>query len=615
MKRIALLSLCSTLLLSSNYSDIDIDLLQGLEDVSEIATKTKLNVDNTPSFVTVLHGDKLQKIGINNIYEAIGLVQGVQLIREMSGVPVVVFRGAIQKGEVKFMINGVTINNTYRGSIYNFLDFPIELVKRIEIIRGPGSVLYGSSAISGVVNIITHSQEFSDSKVFATYGSYNYHRIGGIASYDFDKTKISIDGYYDNSDKFIATGPDRGGSYGDSDQRIKGYSLGVNLSVDNLSFTSRIKSSDFGNSHGLVGYIDTNKSRYHNPNSSYMAEIKYSDNIGTKNNYSVSAGHVNYKQDMDAYLYENLDSKYAEHTFFVKSQLVSKSIKHNELLVGLEFEKSKATDANIMTKDGSKREMYSAYVNNNYGISDSLCVSMGLRYEKYLHEISNTSASLGVVYKINAKLNLKATYANSFRVPSWVELKSSPDLEEEKARTIEAGLVYTHNNFNKLRFNVYSSRIDNMIIKNNSNTYENSGENTMNGVDFEYMFTPSLHNDIKFSAGYIDAKDKNSIDVAGISNLLLDLEMRYSINKNFNVAALIKYASPFKREKDDIRADLKQKVQADLTATYQLDGITVSMVIKDIQDSGTQYPLSESTYQNDYMDAGKQFFINLQYIF
>ncbi len=100
----------------------------------------------------------------------------------------------------------------------------------------------------------------------------------------------------------------------------------------------------------------------------------------------------------------------------------------------------------------------------------------------------------------------------------------------------------------------------------------------MNGVDFEYMFTPSLHNDIKFSAGYIDAKDKNSIDVAGISNLLLDLEMRYSINKNFNVAALIKYASPFKREKDDIRDDLTQKAKADLTASYKLDGITVSIV-------------------------------------
>lgn len=591
------------------------DLLQGLEDVSEIATKTKLNVDNTPSFVTVLHGDKLQKIGINNIYEAIGLVQGVQLIREMSGVPVVVFRGAIQKGEVKFMINGVTINNNYRGSIYNFLDFPIELVKRIEVIRGSGSVLYGSNAISGVVNIITHSQEFSDSRVFAAYGSYDYHRIGAITSYDFDKAKVSIDAYYDNSDKFIATGPDSVGTYGDSDQRIESYSLGVNFSIDRLSFASRIKSSDFGNSHGLAGYIDTSRSKYHNPNSSYMAEIKYSDKIGTKSDYSVSSGYVNYKQDMDAYLYENLDSKYVEDTIFVKSQLVSKSIKDNELLVGLEFQKSRITNANFVTKDGSKRDIYSAYINNSHKFLDSLWISMGLRYEKYLHEISNTSASLGAVYRINDKLNLKATYADSFRVPSWIELKSSPNLKEEKAKTTELGIVYTHNNFNKIRFNLYSSTIDNMILRDNTGIYKNSGKNSMKGIDFEYLFTPSLQSDIKFSAGYIDAKDKDSIDVAGISNVLLDLEMRYAINKNFNVATLVKYASPFKREKDDTRSDLRQKIKADLTASYTLDGFTLSTVVKNIFNSQTKYPLSYTNYQNDYVDAKRQFFINLQYAF
>lgn len=615
MKRIALLSLCSTLLLSSNYSDIDKDLLQGFEDVSEIATKTKLNVDSTPSFVTVLHGDKLQKIGISSVYEAIGLVQGVQLIKERSGVPVVVFRGAIQKGEVKFMINGVTINNAYRGSIYHFLDFPIELVKRIEVIRGAGSVLYGSGAISGVVNIITHSQEFSENKVFATYGSYDYHKVGAVASYDFDETKVAIDGYYDNNDKFIATGPDRVGNYGDSDQTLQGYSFGINISKDNLSFHSRIKSSKLGNSHGIAGYIDTSKNEYNNPNSSYMAEIKYNGQLDTKNNYSLSAGYVNYKQEIDAYTYENVDSKYAENTFFVKSQLVSKSIENNELLVGLEFEKSKVLNSSVFVKDGSKRDIYTVYINDSYGVTDSLDVSMGLRHEKYIDYISNTSTSLGAVYKINDKLNLKATYTNSFRVPSWVELKSSLELEEEKAKTIEAGLVYTHNYFNKMRVNVYSATIDNMIIRNNIDTYENSGKNTMQGVDFEYMFTPSLNNDIKLSAGYIDAKDKNSVDVGCISNLLLDLGMRYSINRNFNVAALVKYASPFKRKEDDTRDDLEQKAKADLTASYKLDGFTVSAVIKDILDSGTKYPLSESVYPNDYTDAGREFFVNFQYAF
>ena len=190
-----------SLLLSNEDLALEDDFLQSLDEVSEIATKTKLNIDDSPSFVTVLHSDKLLKLGVNDVFEALGLVPGVQLKREKSGVPVVVFRGVSQKGEVKLMVDGVTINNSYRGSIYHYLDFPIEMVERIEVIRGAGSVLYGSGAISGVVNVITKSSN-KDSKnsVFVSGGEYDNHKGGAIVSTNIGEFNFSLDAYYQKDD-------------------------------------------------------------------------------------------------------------------------------------------------------------------------------------------------------------------------------------------------------------------------------------------------------------------------------------------------------------------------------------------------------------------------------
>ena len=175
--------LIAPLLFANENLDLENDFLNSLDEVSEIATKTKLNIDDTPSFVSVLNSEKLKKLGVNNVFEALNLVPGVQLKKESSGVPIVTFRGVTQKSEVKLMVDGVTINNSYRGSIYYYLDFPIEMIKRIEVIRGAGSILYGSGAISGVINIITNSADKSaKNNVFISTGTYSDYKGGALVS-------------------------------------------------------------------------------------------------------------------------------------------------------------------------------------------------------------------------------------------------------------------------------------------------------------------------------------------------------------------------------------------------------------------------------------------------
>jgi len=322
MKLLLLLLLLASFLLSDEEINFKDDLLQSLEEVSEIATKSKLNIDDSPSFVTVLHSDKLQKLGIDTVFEALGQVPGVQLTRESSGVPVVIFRGVSQKGEVKLMVDGVTINNTYRGSIYHYLDFPIEMVERIEVIRGAGSVLYGSGAMSGVINIITKSASSEDTNaVFIAGGSYDYYKGGALLSTKLGDVKIAADAYYQENQKTIDT----------TDRHLKDYSVGLKINDEHVALLARIKKSVIGNAYGIFSVPDITPNKYDNSNQAIFTQLSYNNNLGKNNHIEVSAGLRKYGQIAQGAhsTLGTLDATYSENTYYGQVDLQSNLIEHN----------------------------------------------------------------------------------------------------------------------------------------------------------------------------------------------------------------------------------------------------------------------------------------------
>ena len=597
--------LTSTVLMSNEILDLESDFLQSLDEVSEIATKTKLNIDDTPSFVTVLHSEKLKELGINNVFEALRLVPGVQLTKESAGVPVVVFRGATQKGEVKFMIDGVNINNTYRGSIYHYLDFPIELIQRIEVIRGAGSVLYGSGAISGVINIITTSSEENKNKVFTSIGSYDHYKAGAIISQQIGDFKFLSDGYYEKDHKKITTGPDITGIIADSDQGLTNYSVGLNLSNKNLSLITRMKSSDFGNSHGLTNHIDEDTDKYHNLNQMFFTQIKYKNSINNDNSYFISVHYSNYLQNAETKLPASIDTYYKEDSFFSQAQLISNTIKNNELLVGIEYSKSKIKDTSYFVNETSTRKIFSIYANDKYSLTNRLDFSAGLRYDNYKDEMQKVSPSFGAVYRVSDDIKIKTTYSKSFRVPSWIELKSNANLSEEEASTIESGVVYNYNQNNKVRINFFKTEIKNVIAKNSARIYENSAEHNMLGSEFEYIFSPNIQSEMKFSTSYIDAKDKDNNDIKDVANILTNASFIYRFDSGISLGMLLKYTSSIDRSSTDKRDDMSNSLIFNQSISYVNKSFTTTLTVKDLFNHGTNYPLVENTYINDYQDAGR----------
>ena len=153
---------------------------------TDIAIKSQLlDADYSPGLVSLLRGEDLAARGVHTVAEALNLVPGLDIAIDNTGGATPIVRGiggvlTTFSGKLKFMLNGVNANPTQTASNQAILAIPIEQVERIEIIRGPGSAIYGEYAYSGVINVITRKQ---GKRVFARYASFDTLSGGGVFSY------------------------------------------------------------------------------------------------------------------------------------------------------------------------------------------------------------------------------------------------------------------------------------------------------------------------------------------------------------------------------------------------------------------------------------------------
>lgn len=199
MSRLKLLTLAS-LITSSAAAEVEnslwvISLAElGSIEVTEIASGSPTPLNRAAAITTVITSTDLRRTGARDLEDALMSVPGLYVSRsDQAFTPMYIFRGIYGSlnPQALLMINGIPRKTLPHGNRGNgWVTMPVEAIDRIEVIRGPGSALYGADAFAGVINIITKtSQESSGGKVGARYGSYNsadaWVQYGGeIAGWD-----------------------------------------------------------------------------------------------------------------------------------------------------------------------------------------------------------------------------------------------------------------------------------------------------------------------------------------------------------------------------------------------------------------------------------------------
>ena len=128
-----------------------------LDRVEVTATRSPLPAHRTPSSVTVVTGEQLRSEGITTVADALRTVPGLSIVQTGSygGATSLFIRGGESK-YAKILVDGVPINDA--GGAFDLSTLSTDNLDRIEIVRGPASVLYGSDAVAGVVQLFTPSR-------------------------------------------------------------------------------------------------------------------------------------------------------------------------------------------------------------------------------------------------------------------------------------------------------------------------------------------------------------------------------------------------------------------------------------------------------------------------
>lgn len=642
MKKLLLPLMATSALLASDtlqvamLDDYEMSLMEGLEEVSDIATKTKLNIDQTPAFITIIYNDTLMEYGINTAFEALSLVPGVELSMEPSGAKQVIFRGIKEKGKIKLLIDGVPVNNTYRGSMYHYLDFSADLIDRIEMIRGPGSVLYGSNAINAVINIVTKGgSELARSGVYAAAGSYDQHQLGATFSHKSDTINLSVDAYGQEGDQQIKAGPDASGYSGKTYEAFDDYSAGIAVNNETWNFLARTKNTTLGTAYGTANYLEQDVHRPGIRNTTHFAELTYKKTVGI-HDLLFKAGTNHYEQYVDSTfrpipggtdLVYGLD--YAESGLYMDATATSALSADHTLVYGLHFDYTEALKEKLfsnipgitsptMVKPDISRTVTAAYVQSSYTAGDSLDILAGVRGDHFSDFGDALSPRLAAVYAVNNETNIKAMYSRAFRAPSWIELYGSvpnftvgdPTLTAETADTVELGIVTKKDINNLVRLNFFYTNVNDIIYRNSSRIYTQQGTSHFYGGELEYKKRLGLETTTTFNLSHTDGMDKESNAVSDIANNTANLRLSHKFESRIASGSSIKYVSERKRVDGDTRDNLSGYTTLDQTFSYRFaNGMVLSFTAKNLADADVVYPAAPNSYPDDYPREGRTFWV------
>ena len=484
-----------------------------LDEYVVTATRYEKRAVDVAASVEVFDQERLQATGASNLYEAMQYGTGLMIQQYGSGgssmgnmTSKVAIRG--NSNGTLVLVNGMPIN--IRGT-YDLNDIPIENIERVEVVRGGGSVLYGSDATGGVINIITKKER--QNYVKAAVGNYGQQEY--VASVQADKLGFSY--------KYSKWGEvnDMGWSKTDKvfDRDWKG--------PENNNFELTYKFSD-----NLSLMASHNESNYH-----YLTTVDKPGAMGspandTKQDIKRNNIQLTYQDDTlkaTAYYLNRERNKVTnllkDRSFYGYEEEMSENygidvqksiaMKDATLLVGASYQKenfeSDDYDENFKldktTNGEHSRDNYSVYAQYDRKLSKANSIILSARETwtdnskgQVDKELDNFSGQVQFVHKLNDNESLYASAGQSFKMPAMYQYfksgaKKNANLEPQEGTHYEFGWKKDIDENRVLRVALFNYEVENNISaswKKKKNDFEYSNENIRNtGIEAEYaLYSP-----------------------------------------------------------------------------------------------------------------------------
>jgi outer membrane cobalamin receptor len=637
------------------------------------ATKTLMESRKAPAINSVITAQEIRNMGARNVFDVLDKIPGFSTSwNQIKGIINVRGVQTDYAEKVLLMIDGVRIRDSYTGSP-TFLfgeDLMVDNIKRIEVVRGPGSALFGANAFVGVINIITKDPEdYANDKVMAsaTVGSFNTqqynvsyaHNKGDLKACahfnyldtDGERPWIQEDALSNSSvyNRSASLAPGRAQGF---DRKLD---AGVKLKYKDFSLKGRIINKKRGLFAGTLGalnndsYLDTLMGLV---DLDYHKEITNNLNIAGKF-YFV---HMDYKAYSELYppgFTGGNDMGLIGIPKF-KNNVIGTELSVNYTLgdhlitPGLVFENDRQYDVRSInnfadpfsppvdtteTSNFNKnvtRRVWAAYIQDMWEITAYDSLTLGVRYDHYSDFGGTTNPRVGFVHEFKNEMILKLLYGKAFRAPNNNELYSinnpvvvgNPNLKPETTQTYEASFEIPFQRYFTFDISCFYNVINNIIQWDTSKpapyTFINgSGESNILGTEAELKF-----NFGKNRYGYANVSYQHSEDDQGrplpyvarwMGNVGYNHEFFGKLNANVNLY----WIGDRTRAAGDTRDKAPAAAVVDLTLILKhfYKGFEIKGSIFNLFNSSFVAPSTITTITDDLPLHGRMFLAEVRYKF
>ena len=474
--------------------DIKVDTVYG-------ASKFPQKVTEAPSSVTIITADEIEKYGYRTLSDVLQSVPGFYVTNDrnysyvgMEGIS----RPTDYNTHLLIMIDGHRINdNVFNGAYVGteaVLD--VDLIERVEIIRGPGSSLYGTNAFLGVINIITkRGRDLKGAEVSADAGSLQTYR--GRATYGqryASGLELLVSGsYYDSKGNRQMFFPEF---------NSPATNNGIAQDADGDQFHSTFLSASYRNFTLRSGYVSREK---HLPTGSYgtvfddprtrttdsraYTDLQYLRTIG-------DGWELNARAFYDWYWYHGIfiydysgagirpftvNNDYQLGNWWGLDFSISRRVaERHHITLGTEeiinakqlLGNSDETPYFLYLYQRHSSIQSSVYLQDEIAIRRNLLLSAGARYDHYSTFGGTVNPRLGLIFSPQEGTDIKLLYGQAFRAPDDYELhysdpsaefEANPNLHPETIKTTELVVEKYFWQDASLSASGFYKRIDNLI--------------------------------------------------------------------------------------------------------------------------------------------------------
>jgi iron complex outermembrane receptor protein len=532
-------------------SDIEIklddtfDVFDGLIKARKVkvASGVEQNISQAPAITTVITAQDIEAMGARDLDEVLETVPGLHVSRsEVSYRPIYIMRGIYSSDnpEILLMINGIPMKSLESGNRTEvWAGMPVQNIAQIEVIRGPGSALYGADAMSGVINIVTkQADDINGTETGLRIGSYRTTDAWMLNGYQEKDLKIatSLQVFDSDGQKGIIkedgqTQIDRliGTNVSKAPSGVNLGRKGIDARVDATKDDFRLQANYRTRRNVEDGILTSLDPEGRLRGDSYNLTLNYKNQKLAKN-WDVNA-QLNFDEAHNSTRLSffpagafggaypngmNMIGGGREQNIGAEGSLFYKGWEKHLLRIGAGYHYAKQYDMTYAANYGIDRQgnpipfgsplidltgtPYSlyptkstrinefAYIQDAWKFADNWELTTGFRYDHYSDFNRSINPRLSLVWQVEKNLTAKLLYGQAFRAPSFRELYlNSPNnqlgnknLKPETIRMTELALDWRYNNDVYMSLNLFTYFVKDKILFSPQNSEETP--NSENGL-------------------------------------------------------------------------------------------------------------------------------------